>query len=138
MVRLYAGLPHDLSRDLIRADVQQAWMPQLAMTGPFQECDLHHDLRPHPMRPQARQTGGFGKRRLRHFERIEARSKFAQQPGIEPRPELPSEEEILTFVIADEQRSQADTRALRIGKPADHKLLRSLALHLQPIARAPV
>ena len=44
-------------------------------------------------------------------------------------------DEIAAFVIADEQRAEADARALRIGETAHHELLRRFAFHLQPVLR---
>ena len=53
-----------------------------------------------------------------------------------PVPILPAKTKSLAFVVADEQRAEADARALRIGEAADDELLRRLALHLQPVLRA--
>ena len=55
-----------------------------------------------------------------------------------PVPTLPGEDEVVALEVADEQRAEADARALRIGEAADHELLRRLALHLQPVRRAAV
>src|SRR5262249_38979303 len=37
--------------------------------------------------------------------------------------------------VSDEQRTKADTASLRVSEAADHKVLRHLALHLQPKRR---
>ena len=55
-----------------------------------------------------------------------------------PVPILPANTKSCAVVVADEQRAQADACALRIGEPADDELLRRLALHLQPVLRAPM
>ena len=68
--------------------------------------------------------------------RIEARAQVEQQLRVEAGADLAGKHEVLAFVVADEQRAEADARALRIGKAADDELLRRLALHLQPVLRA--
>ena len=68
--------------------------------------------------------------------RVEPRSQIQQELCVEAGADLPGKHEIAAFVVADEQRAQADARALRIGEPAHDELLRRLALHLQPVLRA--
>ena len=115
-------------------------MAKLAVHRPFDEGDLHDDLGPHPVRAQARQPDGLGERRLRDLERIEPRAQVQQQLRVEARADLPGEDEVgrPSLEVADQQRAQADAGSLRIGEPADHELLRRLALHLQPVRRAAV
>ena len=54
-----------------RCGAQQPGVAQFAMHRPFDEGHLHDDLGTHPMRPNARQTDGLGKRRLRDLDRIQ-------------------------------------------------------------------
>ena len=103
------------------------------MRGPLDEGNPHNYLGTRPMRPNARQPDGFGERGPRDLERVEPCPEVQQQPRIEARANLPGKNELVVFEIADEQRAQAHANALRIGEAADHKLLRSLALHLQPV-----
>ncbi len=84
-------------------------------------------------RPTALVNGGFG-----NLERVEARAQVEQQPGVEARAHLAREHEVAAVEVADEQRAESDAPALRIGEAADHQLLRRLALHLQPVRRAPM
>ena len=73
---------------------------------------------------------------LRDLERVEPRAQLEQQLRVEAGADLAGEDEVVAVVVADEQRAEADARALRIGEAADDELLRRLALHLQPVRRA--
>ena len=44
----------------------------------------------------------------RHLERVEPRAQLEQQLGVEPRPDLAGEDEVVAVEVADEQRPQAD------------------------------
>ena len=99
-------------------------MPQLAVHRPLGERDLHDDLRPHPVRAQARQAVGLRERRRRDFELVEPRAQLEQQLGVEARADLAGEHEISPVEVADEQRAEADAAALRIGEAADDEFLR--------------
>ena len=81
--------------------------------------DLHDDLRPHPVRAQARQALGLRERRLRDLERVEPRAQVEQQRRVEAGADLPGEARSRPVEVADEQRAEADARALRIGEAAD-------------------
>src|SRR5258707_1786195 len=50
--------------------------------------------------------------------------------------DLPGEDKIFVFKIADEERAQPNASAWGVGDPGDHQLLRFLALHLQPVRGA--
>ena len=89
--------------------------------------DLHDDRRLHPVRAQPGQALGDGERRLRNLERIEAAAQIEEQFGVEAGADLSGEHEVVAVVVADEQRAEADARALRIGEAADDELLRGLA-----------
>ena len=77
-------------------------------------------------------------RRRGDLERVEPRAQVEQQLRVEARADLAGEHEVVALEVADEQRAQADARALRIGEAADDELLARLALHLQPVRRAAV
>src|SRR6185369_2896381 len=49
---------------------------------------------------------------------------------------LARENEVAVFVMTDEERAETDSLPLRIRETADEKILRQLALHLQPLFRA--
>src|SRR6476661_7254961 len=102
---------------------------ELALRRPLDEGNLDDDLGTHPVRPNARQSDGLCKRGGWDLERIEPCAKIEQQPGVKARTDLSGEDEVFLFEVADEQRAQTDARALRIGKPSYHELLRGLALH---------
>ena len=113
-------------------------MAQLAVHGPLDECDLHDDLGPHPVRAQARQSRGLRERRLRDLESVEPGTQVEQQLGVEAGADLAGKDEVVAVEVADKQRAETDAAALRIGEAADNKLLRGLALHLEPVRRPPV
>src|SRR5688572_13465881 len=113
-------------------------MPKLSMAGPFHEGDLHDNLGAHPMRAQFRQSDGFRERRSLDLETVQLRAKAQEERGVEAGSHLARENKIVSVEVADEQRSQSHSPALRIGEAADHELLGGLAFHLQPVARAPV
>src|SRR6266545_7853283 len=111
-------------------------MAKLAMYGPFNEGDLHDDFRPDPVRSHAWQAQAPGERRFRDLERVESCAELEQQLPVEARADFAREDELILLEIADEQRAEADARTPRVGEPADHELLRSLAFHLEPLQRA--
>src|SRR3954465_4465760 len=113
-------------------------MPQLVVHRPFDERHLDDDLRADPVGAEARYPRGFRERRLRDLERIQARAKVEQQPGIEAGADLAGKHEVVALDVPDEQRTEADTSALRIGEAADRQLLGGFALHLEPALRAAV
>src|SRR5262245_35442719 len=108
-------------------------MTQLAVPGPLDESDLNHDLRLDPVSADFRDSGSFGEGGFRDLERVPPGPQLLQESGIEAGSDLPREDEIVLVEVAEEQRAQSGTRALRIGKAADHELLRRLAFHLQPV-----
>ena len=105
-------------------------MPQLVVAGPLDERHLHDDRRPHPVRAQLRQALRDRERRLRDLDRIETLAQIEQQLGVEAGADLSGEHEVVAFVVADQQRAEADARALRIGEAADHQLLRALRIFI--------
>ena len=52
------------------ADADQPRVAQLAVDSPLDERDLHDDFGTHPVRVQAGQAFGPGKRRTRHLDGI--------------------------------------------------------------------
>src|SRR4051812_8651469 len=111
-------------------------MAKLLVHGPFDERDLHDDLRDDPMHPDARQSFRASERRPRNFDGVESRAQIEEECRIEARADLAREDEIVSLEIAHEQRSQADAPTLRIGESAYDKVLGELALHLEPGLRA--
>ena len=67
---------------------------------------------------------------------IELRAQVEQQLGVEAGADLAGKDEVVALEVADEQRTETDARALRIGEAADDQLLARLALHLEPVRRA--
>ncbi len=74
----------------------------------------------------------------RNLDRVEPPAQVEQQLRIEAGADLSREHQVRPVVVADQQRAEADARALRIGESADDELLRRLAFHLQPVLRAAV
>src|SRR5262245_10260992 len=102
-------------------------MPQLAVSGPLDEGDLHDDLRTHPVRPLAWQAGAFRKRRRGNLGGAQLRPKVFQHLRVQPRPDLASEDEVAVLKVSNQQRAEPDARTTRIGEAPDHELLRRLA-----------
>src|SRR6266571_8328478 len=113
-------------------------MAQLSMHGPFDEGSLHDDFRQHPMCTKARQPFGFRERRFRDLELVEPRTQVQQQLRVEAGADFAGKDEIIPIEIPHEQRAETDTAAPWIRESANDELLRSLALHLQPVRRAAV
>src|SRR4051794_22360829 len=102
-------------------------MPELAVHRPFDEPDLHDDLGTNPM-AMARQAFAFRERRRLDGQRVETFSEFEQELGVETRADLPGKSEVVTVVVADEQRPEADARSLGICETADDEFLRGFDL----------
>src|SRR5262245_6728928 len=113
-------------------------MTKLVMHRPFSERDLHDDLGTDPVRAKARQAGRLGEWGLVDLDAIQFRPQFAEQPGVEAGADLPSEHEVVAFAlrprlrapralsrgeVPHEQRTETDSRSLRIGKAADDEFL---------------
>src|SRR5262245_25076517 len=113
-------------------------MTQFAVAGPLDKPDLDHDLWFYPVRAQPWQANGFGKRWFRNLELVQLGAQFEQQFGIESGTELSCENEITVFVITDQQRAETYTLTLRIRETAHQESFRQLALHFEPLLRAPV
>src|SRR4051794_35963757 len=107
-------------------------MAKLPVHGPFDEGDLHHDLRTHPVRADARQPDRPGEWRFSDFDRIELRTELSKHLGIEARADLSGKDKIAVFEIADEHCAEPHASALWIGKSTDDEFLRGFAFHLQP------
>src|SRR5690242_8595384 len=113
-------------------------MAKLAVAGPLEKGDLHDDLGTDPVRAQSRQSHGFGEWRLRDFDGIETLAQLQQQLRVETRSDLAGEDKIFLLEIADEQGAETDASSLGIRETADDQLLRSLALHFEPVGRTAV
>jgi hypothetical protein len=57
-------------RRLVLTNTQETPVPQLAVHGPFNECDLNHGLAPNPMRTDAGQADRFRERALSDFDLV--------------------------------------------------------------------
>ncbi len=113
-------------------------MAKFPVDGPFNEGDRDHNLRPHPVLPDARQSGGDRERRLIDFLRAQSLAKVEQQLAVETGADFSGEDEVVTPVVADQQRTETDPCALGIGKASDDKIAGDFAFHLQPLFRAPM
>ena len=89
-------------------------MPQFAVDRPFDERDLHHHLRPHPVRPDAWQSDGFRERACGISMSVQPRAQLEQQFRVEAGADLAREDEVLPFEVAD-----AAARRARRVLPAD-------------------
>src|SRR5687768_4631373 len=113
-------------------------MTKLAVHGPFDEGDVHGDLRTDPVGALAREADGLRERRLRDLEPVETLAQIQQQPGVETGADLAGEHELLLLEVANEEGAEPDAPSLRVGESADDEVLRGLALHLQPVRRPAV
>src|SRR5437899_44776 len=102
-------------------------MPQLAVLRPFDEGHLHDDPRLYPVRPQLRQPLRSRERRLGNLDAVESCTQLEQQLRVESCADLAGVDEVVSVIVADEQRTEADATALRIREPADDQLLGFLA-----------
>src|SRR6267142_3593791 len=114
---------------------KQPRMAQLTVHRPFNKANLHHNLRTHPVRTQARKTDGFGERRLLNLHLIQLRPQIQQQLRVETSSNLPCENEVVALEVANKQCAKTNAFALRIREPPDDELLRHLTFHLQPMRR---
>src|SRR6266850_6494722 len=105
-------------------------MSQLTVHGPFNKPNLHHNLGTHPVRAQARQSDGFGERRLWNLDHIQLCAQIQQQLRVETSSNLPCEDEVVALEVANKQCAETDALALRIREPPDDEFLRHLAFHL--------
>ena len=114
-------------------------MTKLAVRGPFDEGDLHDDLGTRPVNPQARQAFGFRERRRRNLEAIQSIAEVEQQLRVESR-----------CRSCRRRRNRRRRNSRRAARPVRRVLpcgsvnppttssCASLALHLQPVRRAPL
>src|SRR5262245_15684709 len=107
-------------------------MAQLPVNGPFDERHTHADPGTDPVRANPGKPFRLREGRLWNLQRVETTTEIEEHLGVEPRSDLPGEDEIVALEHPDEQRAEAHAPALRIGEAADHQLRRRLAFHLQP------
>jgi hypothetical protein len=112
---------------------EETRVAEFTVCGPLDETDVDRDLWFDPVRAQSRQAFGFGECWFGNFELVQLRAQIEQQFSVESSSDLSRENEIAVFVITNQQRAQADPLTLRICKTTDKKVLRQLALHLQPL-----
>src|SRR5438034_6703542 len=120
-------LSHDLACCFVSSHPKQARMPELSMHRPFNEADVHNNLRTHPMCPQARQPDSFGKWWLRYLQMVQLCAQIQKQFGVEAGADLSGEDEVVSFKVTNQKRPEANTLALRIGEPTHNEFLRHLA-----------
>src|ERR1051326_1541426 len=113
-------------------------MAQLAVHRPFNEGNLHHNLRLYPVRANAGQAFGFGERGLWDFDFVKTLAQIEQQFSIEAGADLPGEDEVIVVKVSDKKRAETDAATLKVGETTNDQFLRRLALHLQPVRRAAV
>src|SRR2546428_223587 len=118
------------------ANAQQPGMAQLTVHSPFDEGYLHNNFGQDPMCANTWQPFRFREGRLRDFEFVQPRAQVQQELRVETGADFAGKDEIIPIEVPHEQRAETDAAALRIRESADDKLLRSLALHLQPVRRA--
>src|ERR1700743_3182183 len=96
-----AAISHSshVARINVRAEAEQSRMPQLFVNGPFDEREMHDDLRTHPMPAHARQAGCFGEWRRRYLERVETRPQLQEQLRVEAGADFPGEHEIVSIEV---------------------------------------
>jgi hypothetical protein len=90
-------------------------MAELAVTGPFDERDLHHDLGPDPVSAETRKADRAREWRRRSLERIEPLAQREEERSVETGADLSGVNQVLPFEIADEERAEAAALA---GCPA--------------------
>jgi len=98
-------------------------MAEFSVPGPLNEGCLYDYLGFDPMRAQARQAFRFREWWLWDFDLIELRAQIKQQLCIKAGADLAGESKVITFVVADQKRAEADSPALRIGEATDDELL---------------
>ena len=111
-------------------------MAEFSVPGPLNEGCLHDYFWFDPMRAQTRQAFRFGEWRFLDFDLIELRAHIKQQLRIKARSDLAGKSKVIAVVVADQERAETDSLALRIGEATDDELLGQLAFHLQPERRA--
>src|SRR3954447_10388712 len=129
-------LAHDVARPLVLAQSEEARLTQPAGAGPLGEADLGDEPRLDPVGALRQRLDGLAEGRLVRLERVELLAQVRQRPGVEPGADLAGVAQDAVLVVADEQRAEADARALRLGEAADHDLLLEEALELEPVTRA--
>src|SRR3954451_20091018 len=133
-----SSLADDLRRRLVVPQTEEARVAQAAGAGPLREADLRHELRLDPRDAGLLDRRRVGERRIVAVPRAQPRAEVAQRRGVESGADLPRVAQPAVVKVTEQQRAKLRARPLRGGVAADHELLALLALHLQPVARAPV
>src|SRR5581483_4992363 len=131
-------LERDLGRRLVAPAPGRPLGAQAAVARHLREADLSDELRAHPVDVPAREAGAVERRPVL-LEGREARGQLVQRGVVEAGADLARVAETAALVVvADEQRAEADTPAVRLGVPADDERLpeRRLALRV-PVGRQP-
>src|SRR4051812_29875262 len=131
-------LADHLARGLVVAQAEEARVAQAAGARPLGEAGLRDELRLDPRDPRFFDRRAVGERRIGAPERAQAAAEVAQRLVVEAGADLARVAQPAVVVVADQERAELGARPLWRGVAADHELLALLALHLQPVARAPV
>src|SRR5687767_14467673 len=121
-------------RRLVGAHAEQTGMPKLAVYRPFHERDRNDDFGSYPVHVEPRQTDRFGEGRLGALESGKTLAEIEQELRVEASADLTGEDEVVSLEVANEQSAEAEPTTSRIGEAADHELLGSFDLHLQPVS----
>ena len=98
-------------------------MAEFSMDRPFNKADIYYDLRLDPVLPHTRQTDGSREWRFWYLEFVESLAQIEQQFRIESRSDLSREDEVVAFVVSNQQCAETHSFALRIRKTTDEKIL---------------
>src|SRR3954452_3542173 len=123
---------------LVVAQAEEARMAQPAGAGPLGEADLRDELRGGPRDAALLDRRRVGERRVVAAQRAQPFAEIAQRLMVEAGADLARVAQRAAVVVPEEERAELRPRAARRGVAPDHELLPLLALHLQPVARAPV
>src|SRR4051795_13356008 len=144
---------------LVVAQAEEARMAQPAGAGPLGEADLRDELRGGPRDAALLDRRRVGERRVVAAQRAQPFAEIAQRLMVEAGADLARVAQRAAVVVPEEERAELRPRAARRaafvegaeegppapppgparrGVAADHELLALLALHLEPVARAPV
>src|ERR1051326_6105587 len=102
-------------------------MAQLAVHGPLNEGNLHHDFGLRPMRMNPWQPLGFRERRSRDLELVQPRTQVQKQLRVEAGADFTGKHKIIPLEVAYEQRAETDAAAPRICESADDEFLTGFA-----------
>src|SRR5438477_5320265 len=130
--RTLRPLIHHRFRRNVLAQAEERGLPHDAVVGTFREGDLRHELRLHPL--DAFFARRIGERRIGPRHCREALGQRAEPFLIEPRADLAGVAQLAAghIVDAENQRTEAGSRAAGRGVADDDEVLLEAALELDP------